>query len=242
MTGNCVVSRVHGDIRLKGPLPEGEHFLDAEGDIVLRWPDSSPINLLVRAPRVSNQLPLDSIEEDEGVFSGKLGDGKTNVVLASRGRVVLKSLELIKAKWGEGLNSMNGFDLEFLAEMEGLGGRIAAEFSQQADRLAREIDRRFGPDFAERIAEKVSREADKAARHAERAAERAQRMAEKETVRAERYRQRSARHAPPGPAAPTFVETKPPIAAEEQLKILRMVEKGIISPEEANELLKALEA
>ena len=66
---------------------------------------------------------------------------------------------------------------------------------------------------------------------AEKAAERARQRAERQ----QRYGVRVSRTAAPTP------EPKQKASSEEQLKILKMVEQGIISPNEAATLLEALE-
>ncbi len=91
------------------------------------------------------------------------------------------------------------------------------------------FEREFGPEFASRM--------DKTAQEAAVRAERAARKAEK-AIKKVRWQ------AEPGgtPHARPAAESKERVATEEeQLKILRMVEKGIISPEEASALLQAIE-
>jgi hypothetical protein len=72
------------------------------------------------------------------------------------------------------------------------------------------------------------------------------RQAEKAMERAERQMRRAVHISrppvpPKPPMAPFTFKPKSKASSEEQLKILKMVEKGIISPEEAGTLLEALE-
>ncbi len=75
--------------------------------------------------------------------------------------------------------------------------------------------------------------ADRAAQKAERAVQRAMRQADRARRQADAWT--------PPPASPK-PKKKQPVSPEEQMKILNMLEKGIISVEEANTLLKALES
>lgn len=115
-------------------------------------------------------------------------------------------------------------EFDFGVEMAGMAARIEAEVTNHLSRVTRDIETRFGPNFGRDFAEKM-------ARKSERAAERARRRSE-----------------PRGRAAGyDFATTQTPSASksastEEQLKILKMVETGKISPEEASMLLEAIEA
>lgn len=130
--------------------------------------------------------------------------------------------------------------MDFMIDFTDLGTRISAEVSQSMANLTKELENSFGPDFAQNISEKVSQQAEKAARQAEAAAEKARRYAEREASRAGRYQSRASysprQKQPAKPGAPPIK-----VSSEEQIKILRMVEKGTISPAEAATLLEALE-
>ena len=58
IAGLVQISDVKGDIRLREALPPGEHRLQAQGDIVVRWPEASPVNLQASARAIHNHLPL----------------------------------------------------------------------------------------------------------------------------------------------------------------------------------------
>jgi hypothetical protein len=109
-------------------------------------------------------------------------------------------------------------------DMGAIGARLEAEVNNHIARVTRDL----GANFGQRLAEQLAQKAEKAAERAERATERARR------------RSGEARGRPTGfdftapPAAPK------PASMEEQLKILKMVETGKITPEEASMLLEAL--
>ncbi|MGH2537671.1 MAG: DUF4097 family beta strand repeat-containing protein [Candidatus Promineifilaceae bacterium] len=224
--GSLALRQVHGDVRLRGPLAEGKHTVSAEGDIVLIWPAGAPLNLEAKASKVVCRLPLDAQSEEAGVFSGRLGDGNTTLLLEARGRVILKALEEYAAdKFGPGPHP---FELDL--DLASLGDRINAEISGRMADLGGRLEREFGPAFAA----KLEMRADKAAARAERMAARAMRKAERAA------RKMPWRAGPPIPGAPA-AKAQPRASDDEQLKILKMVEQGVITPDEANNLLEALE-
>ena len=206
-------------------LGKGEHSLKANGDIVVRWPTSRSINLVANAAQIVNRLPLTDLVEKDGSLVGRIGEGGTAVNLTAGGRIILKAAQAENGKW-DGYQG-DDFNMSYAFDFETLGAQISAKVNEQISRVASELESAFGPDFADQMAAKFSRQTERAAAHAERAAELA--------------RRHHTRYAPPPPrpAAPAPEGNK--TTAAEQLKILRMVEKGAISPEEASMLLEALE-
>lgn len=208
---------VHGDVRLKGGLAAGKHHCTAQGDIVIRWPLEAPVNLEVSAARVVNRLPLQDVVEEGGSFSGRIGDGETTLILEAMGRVVLKEVY------------MHEWDVEFGAEfaemgadLSGLGEQISSEIGERMAEFSAHMQEHFGPHFAQTMAEKAAKRTEQAVKRAVRHAEKA-----------------ASTWAPPSPRTTRQKSRK--ASTEEQLKILGMLEKGIISVEEAETLLKALE-
>ncbi|HZD11407.1 MAG TPA: DUF4097 family beta strand repeat-containing protein [Candidatus Binatia bacterium] len=226
--GILTVEQADGDIRLKGSLAPGKHRCSAQGDIVLRWPADAPLNLEVSQGRVQDKLGLEDVSQQEGAFSGRLGDGETTLVLEAGGRVILKEAEEAdwSGKFGAEFAGMGADFADIGAELAGLGEQLSSEFSAHMQELGARMEERFGQDFAQTMAEK-------AARRTERAVKRAMREAE-------RVRARAATWGPPPPPPPRSKKSEQ-VSAEEQKKILSMLEKGVITVEEAETLLKALE-
>jgi DUF4097 and DUF4098 domain-containing protein YvlB len=219
ISGRVSVADVKGDIRLRGGLQDGDHSLEAAGDIIVRWPAGQTLNLVASGGRIDNRLPLNETTEKNGSLIGRIGQGNTNLTLATTGRVILKEAETTDEKW----ESFGGeMEFDFAVDMAGIAARIETEINNHLSRVTRDIDSKFGGDFAQRFAERVAHKAEKVA---------------------ERSRRRESRSRPagfdfaPGPAAPT----RPAASTEEQLKILKMVENGKITPQEAGMLLEALE-
>jgi hypothetical protein len=112
-------------------------------------------------------------------------------------------------------------------DLAGLTEQLSSEISARMAELGARMEERFGGDYAQRMAEKAARKAEQAMAKAARHASRHQRSAGQWNV-------------PPAPPPPPKPHRKQP-SAEEQVKILSMLEKGIISVEEAETLLSALE-
>lgn len=220
--GEIRAEQVMGDIRLRGGLSSGDHFLNAKGDIVVRWPLSAPVNLVANSAAIKNKLLLEDLVEKEGQLIGRVGDGKTNLTLNADGRISLKDAQMIDPKWSNG-EAEPDFNMNFDFDFGELGTRISNEINDKVSRFTQEFENRFGADFGQTMADEAAKRAEEAAARAEQAAK----------------RMRSTRPTPPPPPPPPPAP-KTPISAEEQLKILKMVEQGKISPEEAEVLLDAL--
>lgn len=231
ISGATNVGDIMGDIRLYGGLTAGKHNFHAGGDIILRWPLNTPLQLNAQASQILNRLSFDQLSEAQGTFNGSIGADGPVVNLQANGRVILKELYVVQEEWEH--YQADDPDLELTLDLEGLGAQISAQVSEQLSRLSGELESKFGADFTQKMAEKISRKAEQAARRAEEAAERARQRAEKQ--RGIYFGPRPGR--PPAPPRPP----RPKATPEEQLKILKMVEQGVITPEDAATLLDALE-
>lgn len=218
--GQLTVAGVTGDIRLRGGLASGNHSLDARGDIVVRWPPNLPLNLSVSSDRIDNRLHLVDVVEKSSSLVGRLGEGETFLALTTAGRVVLREEESAGEKW-----SMEGDDMEFNmgVNMDDIASRIEAEVNSHISRVTREMESKFGAEFSQRINEKLNRKVEKAN---------------------ERMRRRADQRGRSATFDSGFAATETPakiVSTEEQLRILKMVETGKITPDEASMLLEALE-
>lgn len=216
--GEVNVRRATGDIRLRGGLSEGDHCLEAQGDVIVRWPEGEPLNLTVTARRINNRLSLNDQVEENGTLTGRIGKGGVNLSVTSAGRAIIKPAAMTDEKWG---NYEGDMEFDFEVEMAGIAARVEAEVNNHLSRISDEMGTRFGPDFGQRLAEMFSRKTDKTV-------ERARRRADA------RGRTAGADFTAPPPA-------RKATSTEEQLKILKMVETGKISPAEAGMLLEAME-
>lgn len=232
VSGRVTINDCKGDIRLRGGLIKGDHTLKADGDVVIRWPEDAPLNFVAYTAKVSNRLPLTDVTQKEGLFTGRIGDGLVNLTATANGRVILKSA-------GEDSPATeNDIDVDW--------NRFGVEMGQLSQRISTELN--------SRMAELSTRISERTARKAEQAMQRAIEEMERARQKVERQQGRWAPIPPTPPVAP--VPPVPPIppvppskakpqsakaTPEEQMKILGMLEKGIISVVEAETLLKALE-
>ncbi len=226
--GRTAVQNVKGDIRLVGGLSATEHTFTASGDIIVRWPADAPLNLSATAPQIVNRLPLDKELTVDHTLTGRFGDGETTATFTAGGRIVLKEEQMVSSRWedeGEG-----GFAFGF--DFADLGEQIGRQVNEQITRITSNFETKFGPDYSEKMAQKAARKAEEAARKAEQAAERIRQRAERQSAR-----QMGGYGRPTPPPPPPRAKA----SADEQIKILKMVEQGIISPDEAATLLEALE-
>jgi len=226
LSGLVHVGQVHGDVRLTGGLVPGKHHLKANGDIVLRWPQDAPLNVEATAPKIRNRLALADVVEEEGRLTGRIGDGDTFLILEANGRIILKDVQPT--------NEWEDFDgTEFDFDFSGFGEKVAGLIGSRMEELSSRLEQNLGPEFAARMEEQAL----KAAAKAEKAAAEAMRRVEK-TAKQVRWQ---SDHPMWKPAAPPTPAKERQATEAEQLKILKMVEKGIISPDEASTLLEAIE-
>lgn len=232
LEGDAQVGHAAGDVRLYGVLHGDTYTFQADGDIVLRWPGDAPLHLTAQAPAITNRLSLEEATETEEMVQGHIGKGGAAVSLTASGHIILKPGD--SPTLGPDLEQI--FEMEDLeAEMADVSQRIAKEVNEHVAQITNELETRFGDQW--------TRKMEKIARKAERAAEKARRRVERQATRHGRGRGWGGSHHT-GRHSHTRARAKEPAreaTAEEQMKILKMVEKGAISPEEANTLLEALE-
>jgi hypothetical protein len=153
--------------------------------------------------------------------------------MESKGRIIMKQMDTFSEPWGD--RPEDEIDWEFDLDLTGLGQHITSQIN---DRLG-EWSGQFTSGFDAELSADIERRVRDAANRAEKAAERAVRQAEKAAKKA-RW-QSSGSWSPPPPKRPAAPKEQKATEAE-QIKILRMVEDGIITPDEAASLLDALES
>lgn len=232
VSGLVKIGRIRGDIRLRGALSQGKHHLNANGDIVIRWPKKVPLLVEATASEIRDRLSLEMVSQEEGHFSGKIGSADSILILNAEGRIILKEDTEQHDSW----DGYQDFEFDIASDLDGLGVYIAGEINSRLTEWSTRLEKEFGPAFTARI-EKTAQEASS---RAERAAERAVRKAEKAARKARWHTNQS--NWSPQPPQPRAQSKEANASEEEKLKILRMVEKGIISPNEASTLLEAIEA
>jgi len=204
------------------------------GKIVVRWPDNAPVIVEASAPAFDIRLPLEDVVEEEGTLTGHIGDGDTLLLMEAKSRIIMKEMDTFSEPWGDQFEDQ--IDFEFDLDLSGLGERISTEINSKLGEFSSQFEEEFGVNFSADVEQRVRN----AAARAERAAERAVRQAEKASKKARWQAQRDS-WSNPAPASRPSAPKEAKATEAEQLKILRMVENGVITPDEAATLLEALE-
>ena len=255
--GGLAAELVRGNVRLGPPFSPGQVYrLSNNGNLAVHLPDDASLRMSLRARgRVYSGVPGLVLEETEGETTGTLGAGEASLEAQARGNVFLEPVE----PKGEPEGEMEFDFVPDLEELEDLGAqieaRVAEAMTEMEARLAEDLShidseeirrrveraterateraRQKAERMAERVTERARREAE---RQAERARQKAEQMAERARLRAERAERRWQRASGQRPRP-----EREPATDEERLRVLRMVEEGKVTPEQAAELLAALE-
>ena len=238
LRGGAAVESVGADLRLRPPYVPGAAYRFGVGSTArIVVPADASVRFVLRAGgRVRSSVPGLSLTEAEGVMTGALGDGEAVLEVTAGSHILLVPEAAEEAEW-----------VAWAAGMEDIGAVVEARVAEAMALLearleetlrsvdSEEIRRRVekAAERARQAAERYAREAGEAAR---REAERARREAERARMQAERAERRWQR------ASGRRPEVSRPAAAEaEILRVLRLVEEGKITPEQAAELIAALE-
>jgi hypothetical protein len=218
LEGGLVAEKVRGNVRLGPPFSaDAAYRVHAYGNLTVLLPADASLRLALRAGgRVRSRIPGLALERVDGQPTGTLGAGESALEADVKGNVTLQPSEP-----DEGIDMGAGWDE--------LGAHIERHLSDALARMTTRLEESLGRVDSERIRHRVDRATGQARRQAEQAAERARMRAEQ----AERRWRRASGQRP----APKKQEA----TDEERLRVLRMVEEGKITPEQASELLGAIE-
>lgn len=220
--GAARLDQIGGDLRLTGGLASGKHVFQASGNILVRWPPDEPINLTAMAPSIVRRLEFDSMTETKGQLVARLGESETYVTLEAGGEIMLKPYYDSGSEWGD--VDAGDLDVDFTVSMEGLGEMLTSQLDTRLEELSTRLRTQFGPEFSQKMALRAEKAVEKALKRVEHAQEQVRR-----------------RYTPPPPPAPPKPSKARKASSQEQLKVLQMLEKGVISVQEATTLLEALE-
>lgn len=218
LQGGLSAERVHGNARLGPEFAAGSQYcLQASGNLDLELPSDADVNLTLRARgRIQSDVAGLTLERGKGEAKVTLGKGRAVVEADVRGSIVLRSPD---SKYTSSLER----------DLDQLGATIEHRISEKMADLAARLESSLAGLETEPIRRRVETAKERARRQAEHAAERAR-------MRAERAERRWRRASGKGP------QVKPDaVSSEERLHVLRMVEQGRLTPDQAAELLSALE-
>jgi len=261
---SAVARGVGADTRLDLNFwPGKEYSFQSGADIICRLPLEASARFEIQSGGDINvSAPNAKVDGNAHRKSVTLGDGAAPVAMRAGGDVSITTLSGERDSTGEDLGGMTD---ELSAHIETqLSEHMASLEKDLTERLGK-LDSILGGKFvnaeeiaakarraAEKIAKAETRRAEKIARVEIRRGEKAQRRAESAERRAERRAERGkfgwsidlgrafAAPRPPTPPKPPGPSSDP-VSDEERMVILRMVEQGKISVEEAEKLLTALE-
>lgn len=214
LDSGATFGQVAGDASLEIEFaPDQTYAASAKGDIVLRVNGGGAQLALKAGGDLHSRLPMTNWQGNEHEAIGTIGDGSAKVALNAGG-----DLLVLPGKSG------SGFDPNVFSEqVESMIESAMGQFESQMSRVQRELEERWGKNNPlERAAERAKRSAERAQRRTERAAGTWGAFA-----------------TPPRPPAPP--KPAQPVSDEERLLVLKMVEAGQITVEEAAKLLASLE-
>jgi hypothetical protein len=232
LAGGLTTEQVRGNIRLGAFFSPGQTYqLNASGNLTVYVPVDASLRLTLQADGgMRSSLPNLTLEEKDGKLEGVLGAGEASLEAKVNGRISLRPTEDVLEE--------GAFD--FVADLEGLGTQIESRITEAMAEMEVRLEESLGRIDSEQIRMQMERAKEHALRKTEHAAEKARRAAEREAERARlraeraerRWRRASGRKPRP---------KREPATEEERMRVLRMVEGGKVTPEQAAELLAALE-
>ena len=245
-----VKATVSGDARLQlAPAPGQKVVVAAAGDVACQVPMDLGATVQLTA---NGDLRVKNLGESRRATNTTLsfvvGDGSGVLQLSAKGDITLRGAEM----------SIDEADFGFEAEIGEEMGRRAAELSQQLSQqieiqvaaLTHELDSKLSrignnEELAAKIQERVQaamRRAEEKLAEAMRKVEQRVQEAERRSADAEgRRRKGFTWSVPPPPPPPAPAKPKRPQATdEERMHVLRMVEQGKITVEQAEKLLAAM--
>ena len=214
--------------------PDQTYQLSASGNLTIYIPVDASLRLSLQAEDgVRSSLPHLALEETDGKMLGILGAGEASLEAQAGGRISLRPMgpeEVLE----------EGAAFDFVADLDGLGAQIEARITEAMAEMEVRLDESLGRIDSEQIRLQMERAKEQAFLKTEQAAKKVRRAAEREAERARlraeraerRWRRASGRKPRP---------KREPATDEERMRLLRMVEEGKITPEQAAELLAAVE-
>ena len=271
ISGNLTLKEIDGSAKAHArgnvsveldPSPERSYEFQAKGNLSCRLPTDASVKVdILSASNIAVKIPdIEVPSQIQAPFNLNLGGGDANLALSAAGNISLASRA---ADWDMGEFEVEiGDDFELM--VESLNEQISTQIEAQMEMMEEELEQQLemlsfslektalSAEQAGRIAERAREVSERANRRAQekirRSQEKMQRKLEAAQLRAERKARAAERAAhdrrrrpePPGrPVPPKRVSE--PVSDEERLMILQLLEQGKVTPEEAEQLLVALE-
>jgi hypothetical protein len=230
---------VAGDANLKTDFTAGcTYTLTTGGDVTLRFPEGASASIQATASNdLRHNVDWVTVTEGDGMISGTVGDGEAQVDITAGGDAALRGAGTGKEAFIS-ISIGDDMDLE-LGQFESMAEEIERSLEEQMARMGEKLEEKLSRIDHDAIRLKAEQAAEKVRRQAERIAERARMRAE----RSRRQWKRMGGQPPTAPKRPSPPKAKAdPVSDQERIMILRMVQEGKITAEEAAKLLKAMGA
>lgn len=263
-----IQAAVDGAVNLRLSSSTGDRYkIEANGDLhaIISNETSAQVHLSSAAHTLVLDLPGQHQTLEQGEHNLTLGDGRAQLDLSAGGILTLTGREVEWSGPEDFSDDFPGVSTDFAEQLaRQIEDQVQAQMARLSEQMAHLSEMMGRAGLSEQEAEQVMRQAqrsaeeattraqEKIARAQERMArkmEAASRKAEQRARAAERRREGGrgswsfvwpAPPQPPAPPAPPG-EINEPVADEERLLILRMLEQKKITLEEADKLLAALE-
>ena len=234
--GGVTAEQVGGNARVKPPFAPGAAYrIVTGGNLDIHIPENTNLSLALQAGGgVRSKIADLTLEKADGKMAGVLGSGEASLEAKAGGSITLRGEGGADGPPGE-----FEFNMEFLDDLEGIGPMIEARVGDAMAQLEIQLKQGLGQFDSEKLRIKMERAAEKSARAAERAAEEVRRAAEREAQKARMRAERSQRRWERASGQKSRPRPEP-VSEEEQLRVLRLVEQGKITPEQAADLLAAM--
>ncbi len=249
LRGGAAVENIGADLRLRPPYVSGAVYGFGVGSTArIVVPADASVRFALRAGgRVRSTVPGLSLAEAGGVVTGALGDGEAVLEVTAGSHILLVPEVAEEAEWGAWAAGMEDIGAVVEARVAEAMALLEARLEEtlrsvDSEEIRRRVEkaaeraRQAAERYAREAGEAARREAERARREAEREAERARQEAERARMQAERAERRWQRASGRRPEP-----SRPATAEAEILRVLRMVEEGKLTPEQAAELIAALE-
>lgn len=257
----CATVRADGNISLRlDPLPGQSYEFTAGGNILCRLPeDVSAVVKVNTAARASLQVANLRVSEDKKFpYQQTLGEGDASLTFTADGNVDLVGQA---PDWEMPEDFYTGFSGDFKGMPQDFGEQIESQVSAQMEMIQSQLNAQLEnlsqtlssaglpADQAQRMHAAGERAASRAHEKMQRAQEKIHRKIEIAQRRAEQRLRSVDKHAQPHEKRTwgfDWPASKPepgkePVTDEERLMILKMLEQKKITPEEADQLLAALD-
>ncbi len=231
---------VEGNVKVQTILSGGQHCtIRAEGSITCEVPREAGGIFSLRADgaiRVKDFGDERSVRAGEVIFERQ--PAHAHMTLEADGNIMLRGAQ---PRAFDETEFTSSFEDEMALRSAEITQQISAQIESQVNELSRQLDdklSRLGNN--EELAVKIQERVQSAMRRAEEKLAEAMRKMEQRTQESEGRRRKGGWTPPPPPPPAAPKPKRSPATDEERMMILRMVEQGKLSVEQAEKLLTAL--